>query len=275
MRMKIISWNVNGIRSVFKTTFKEWLKATDPDILCLQEVKAEHTELAEEFTEIDGYYAYFNSSTLRKGHSGVAIYTKIKPLSVETKLGIERFDDEGRCLKLTFKDFTLFNFYIPNGSRDQHEIPYKLEVYKKLFTIFKSISDKKVILTGDFNIAHTELDVFHAKQNVNNTMFTPIEREQITKLINLGYIDTFRYKYPDRKEYTWWSYAYNARENNIGWRIDYFFVTKSILPLVRDSFTQKEALGSDHGPCGIRLDLKMELGEKPVYKKVEIQPAMF
>ncbi len=273
--MKIISWNVNGIRSVFKTTFQEWLKLTDPDIICLQEVKAEHTELTEDFTQIDGYYAYFNSSSIRKGHSGVAIYTKIKPLLVETKLGIDRFDDEGRCLKLTFKDFILFNFYIPNGGRDKHDIPYKLEVYKSLFPVFESLKNEKVILTGDFNIAHTELDVFHAKQNVDNTMFTPVEREQITKLIALGYTDTFRYKYPENRSYTWWSYAYNARQNDIGWRIDYFFVTKSLLPLVQDAFTQKETLGSDHGPCGVILDLSVENAERPVYEKLEVQPSMF
>ncbi len=276
--MKIISWNVNGIRSVFKTTFQEWLKENDADIVCLQEVKAEHTELTEEFTQIDGYYAYFNSSSIRKGHAGVAVYTKIKPLLVETKLGIERFDDEGRCLKLTFKDFILFNFYIPNGGRDKHDIPYKLEVYQKLFPIFESVADKNVILTGDFNIAHTELDVFHAKQNTDNTMFTPIEREQITKLISLGYADTFRYKYPEKKAYTWWSYAYNARSNDIGWRIDYFFVTKSLLPLVQDAFTQKETLGSDHGPYGIMLDLQVGMRERVVYEKTaseSVQPGLF
>jgi len=124
--MKLYSWNVNGIRSVFKTTFREWLKNSNADIVCLQETKATHEELSEDYTQIDGYWAYFNSSKLKKGHSGVAVYTRLKPLKVETTLGIPRFDDEGRVLKLTFKEFTLFNFYIPNGSRDQHEIPYKL-----------------------------------------------------------------------------------------------------------------------------------------------------
>ena len=169
LRMKIYSWNVNGIRSVFKTTFREWLKTNSPDIICLQETKCNYTELDESYTQIDGYWAYFSSSTLRKGHSGVAIYTKMKPMSVEKRLGIEKFDAEGRCLKLTFKDFVLFNFYIPNCARDKHDIPYKLEVYEKLFPILSSISDKEVVLVGDFNIAHTKLDVYHAKQNENNT----------------------------------------------------------------------------------------------------------
>jgi len=273
--MKIISWNVNGIRSVFKTTFREWLKANNPNIVCLQEIKADYAELNEEFSQIDGYYLYSNSSSLRKGHAGVAVYTKIKPLNVETKLGIERFDEEGRCLKLTFKDFILFNFYIPNGARDKHDIPYKLEVYKQLLPIFQSFADKPVILTGDFNIAHTELDVYHWKNNQNNTMFTPEERRQITNLIDLGYVDTFRYKYPEKKSYTWWPYMSDLRERDIGWRIDYFFITKPLLPLLQDAFMQRESLGSDHGPLGILLDLKVENAEKPVYKKAEVQSSLF
>lgn len=272
--MKIISWNVNGIRSVFKSTFKEWLKATDPDIICLQEIKAEHTELDSEHTEIDGYFAYFNSGA-RKGHSGVAIYTKARPVKVETKLGIERFDDEGRCLKLTFKDFTLFNFYIPNGGRDKSNMDYKLDVYKQLFPIFESIKYQPVILTGDFNIAHTELDLAHPKQNVDNTMFTPVERQQIDTLLNLGYVDTFRAKYPDKKSYSWWAYAFNCRENDVGWRIDYFFVTKSLAPHVQDVFMQREVLGSDHGPVALILDKELEVGERPVYVKEEVQPGLF
>jgi exodeoxyribonuclease-3 len=276
--MKIISWNVNGIRSVFRTTFRDWLKSADPDIVCLQETKADYTELTEKYTQIDGYYAYFNSSSLKKGHSGVAVYTKIKPLSVETKLGIPRFDEEGRCLKLTFKDFVLFNFYIPNGGRDKHDIPYKLEVYKQLLPQLESISNQNIILTGDFNIAHTELDVYYAKQNVGNTMFTQEERVQITKLLSLGYIDTFREKYPEKKAYTWWPYMRNLRERDIGWRIDYFFVSKSLYPLVQDAFMQREILGSDHGILGITLDKKIEIDKGPVYnnkKQEEPQSSLF
>ncbi len=273
--MKIISWNVNGIRSVFRTTFINYLKECDPDIICLQEIKADSKELSEEFSQIDGYYAYFNSSSLKKGHSGVAVYTKIKPTSVETKLDIKRFDDEGRCLKLTFDDFILFNFYIPNGGREKHDIPYKLEVYKQLFPIFQSIVSKPVILTGDFNIAHSEIDVYHAKHNYGNTMFTPEEREQLTKLLNFGYTDTFRYKYPEKKAYSWWGYVDNLRERDIGWRIDYFFVTESLKPLIRDAFIQREILGSDHGPIGLILDKKIEIIERPIYKKEKVQESLF
>ncbi|OHB25769.1 MAG: exodeoxyribonuclease III [Parcubacteria group bacterium RIFOXYD2_FULL_52_8] len=273
--MKIFTWNVNGIRSVFKTTFREWLRANDPDIVCLQEIKCDYTELEESYTQLDGYYAYFNSSSRRKGHAGVAVYTKVKPELVEVRIGIEKFDDEGRCLKLTFKDFVLFNFYIPNGGREKLDIPYKLEVYHKLFPIVSAIADKEVILTGDFNIAHTELDLYYPRQNEHNTMYTPIEREQITKLISLGYTDAFRYKHPDKKSYTWWSYAYEARANDIGWRIDYFFVSKSLVSKVQDVFMERETLGSDHGPIGMTLDKRFTQSEPPVHKKRELQSALF
>lgn len=248
--MKVVSWNVNGIRSVIKTTFRDWLANEDPDIACLQEIKADETSLTEEITQIDGYYAYFNSG-LKRGHSGVAVYSKAEPVSVERKLGIPRFDDEGRCLKLTFKDFVLLNFYIPNGGRFKEDMPYKLDVYKNLFPILKELSGQETILAGDFNIAHTELDLYYPKQNENNTMFTPKEREQISTLINLGYIDTFRSKYPEKKAYTWWSYAYNSRQNDIGWRIDYIFVSKSLEKSIDNSFTRREVAGSDHGPYGV------------------------
>src|SRR3989344_4141594 len=266
--MKIVSWNVNGIRSVFRTTFREWLKSADPDIICLQEVRADHAELSSEFTEVDGYYAFFNSG-LRKGHSGVVVYTKAKPILVETKLGIERFDDEGRCLKLTFKDFTLFNFYIPNGGREKENMGYKLNVYQKLFPILESIARQNVILAGDFNIAHTEMDLHYPKQNQNSTMFTPDERKQITALLDLDYIDAFRYKYPEKRQYTWWSYAFNSREKDTGWRIDYFFVTKTILPLVEDVFMERGVAGSDHGPCDIILNKNFDIVDRPVYTKKE------
>lgn len=264
---KIVSWNVNGIRSVFKTTFLDWLKKEDPDIVCLQETKCDFTELDDAYTKIDGYYAYFHSSSLRKGHAGVAVYTKIKPRTVETRLGIERFDDEGRCLKLTFDDFTLYNFYIPHGGRAQDDLAYKLGVYERLLEILRPLPGQNVILAGDFNIAHTEMDLCHPKQNKDNIMFTPAERKKISDILALGYVDAFREKCPEKKAYTWWSYAYNARENDIGWRIDYFFISKSLQPLLREAFMRRETLGSDHGPLGIVLDLKIEKAEEPVYER--------
>lgn len=265
--MKIVSWNVNGIRSVFQKNFLSWMKESNPDIVCLQEIKGDERELGAEYKEIDGYYAYFNSSKVKKGHSGVAVYSKMKPISIETILGIERFDEEGRCLKLEFDDFILFNFYIPNGARDQHDIPYKLDVYKKLFEVLRGIKDKEIILVGDFNIAHQEIDVFNAKHNHRNTMFTKEERSQIDILLGLGYVDVLREKYPDKKVYTWWPYMGDLRERDIGWRIDYFFITKKLARKVHDAFTQKEVLGSDHGILGITLDLPRREENGPVYTK--------
>jgi exodeoxyribonuclease III len=250
--MKIFTWNVNGIRSIFRTTFRDWLAVNNPDIVCLQEIKADYRELSKEYTQINGYHAYFNSA-LKKGYSGVAIYTKTKPLAVETKLGMDRFDQEGRSLKLTFDDFILFNFYIPHGGRAKENLAYKLEVYKNIFKTLKVPANKKLILVGDFNIAHTEQDLYSPEKNEDSIMFTPEERKQIDALIGLGYVDTFRHKYPNKKAYTWWSYMRNSRERDAGWRIDYIFVDKRLKKNIKDVFIQKEILGSDHGPYGITL----------------------
>jgi exodeoxyribonuclease-3 len=271
--MKIVTWNVNGIRSVFKTTFLEWLKSENPDIVCLQEIKADEGELTDEFTHIDGYYAYFHSAR-KKGYSGVAVYTKVKPVTVDTVLGMERFDDEGRGLKLTFPDFTLFNFYIPHGGRMKENLNYKLDVYKQLFSVLANVASKEVILTGDFNIAHAHLDLCYPKQNENNTMFTPRERQQLDTLISLGYVDTFRSKYPEKRAYTWWPYALDARERDMGWRIDYIFVTKSLEGAIDDAFMRREIQGSDHGPFGVMLNIKFEAKDRPIYLKIPSQDVL-
>ncbi len=271
--MKIVSWNVNGLRSVYKTTFLDWLKKSDPDILCLQEVKAESATLSPELTEIDSYYSYFNSAQ-KKGYSGVAVYTKIKPLSIETKLGISQFDEEGRCLKLTFKDFILFNLYIPHGDRMKNKLEYKLRVYTEILKVLAPLAHKPVVLAGDFNIAHTELDLYYPKQNENNIMFTSEERKQLDILESLGFIDTWRQLYPDTKAYTMWPYALGLRERDIGWRIDYIFVTQILLTCLKDAFIEKDTRGSDHAPIGIILDKQVEYGESPVYIK-KGQSALF
>lgn len=272
--MKIYSWNVNGIRSVFGKSFPGWLKTADPDIVCLQEIKADYKELPETFRQIDGYYAYFNSA-LKKGYAGVGVYTKIKPLSVETQLGINQFDSEGRCLKLTFKDFVLFNLYIPHGDRTKDDLKYKLEVYRQLFSILKPLAEKEKILVGDFNIAHTEKDLYYPKQNENNIMFTPEERKQIDALVGLGYVDTFRHKYPDKKAYTWWPYRADLRERDIGWRIDYMFVSSPLIKKIKDAHMEKDVQGSDHCPYGIVLNKSVKIQDRPVYTKKETKISLF
>jgi exodeoxyribonuclease III len=249
--MKVVTWNVNGIRSVFKAGFLTWLAREDPDILCLQEIKADASELSEEFTQIGGYYAYFNSAS-KKGYSGVAVYSKIRPISIEYVLGVERFDGEGRMLKIIFENFVLFNLYMPHGGRKKENMEYKLDAYTQLFQVLETIGDREVVIAGDLNIAHTELDLCNAKQNSNNTMFTPAERGLIDALKGHGYIDTFRYLHPDKKSYTWWPYAFEARQRDMGWRIDYIFVSSTLKDLVQDVFTVS---GSDHGLCGITLNM--------------------
>ncbi len=272
--MKIFTWNVNGIRSVFRTTFRDWLKAEDPDIVCLQEIKADDAALTPEFSQIDGYYAYFNSAK-KKGYSGVAVYTKTKPLSVETELGFDRFDHEGRMLKLVFPGFILFNFYIPHGGRFKENLPYKLHAYRMIFNAVGPLARKKTILAGDFNIAHTELDLYFPKANENNIMFTPEERKQIDALIGFGYTDSFRTKHPHMKAYTWWPYRNNLRERDIGWRIDYIFTSAPLTGLVTSAATHREVLGSDHGPYGIALDIPIERGERPTYSGAKQAGSLF
>lgn len=252
--MKIVSWNVNGLRSVFKKDFLGWLKANQPDIVCLQEIKADSQGLPAEYTQIKGYRAYFNSAT-KKGYAGVAVYTQEKPLSVETKLGLKRFDQEGRFLKLVFKNFILINFYIPHGGRAKENLKYKLEAYAKILKLVKPLAKKKTILIGDFNIAHTELDLERPKNNKDNIMFTPEERKQLDALIGLGYADTFRLRYPDKKAYTWWPYWGGLRARDVGWRIDYAFVSRPLVKKVEGAFMQKEVGGSDHCPYGVVFDL--------------------
>ncbi len=253
--MKVATWNVNGIRSAYRKGLLQWIQKEQPDILCLQEIKANSDSLDTEIREIEGYYSYFNSA-LKKGYSGTAMYTKIKPVSVIKKIGIKRFDDEGRSIKLVFKDFVLFNFYIPHGGRKKENLIYKLEVYKKIFSILKRSAGKNVIVCGDFNIAHTELDLYYPKRNTNNIMFTVEERKQIDFLQGLGFIDTFRHINKDTKTYTWWPYAFNARNRDIGWRIDYIFVSQKYKNSIIDSWVRKEVIASDHAAFVVNINKK-------------------
>lgn len=251
-KIKIISWNVNGLRSAARQGFIKWLAQEPADIICLQEIKANVLDLPSELVKINGYYSYFNSAQ-KKGYSGTAVYTKVQPKIFETSILPGRFDGEGRGIKMVFDEFTLYNFYIPNGSRDKRDMPYKLDTYAKLLGMFASQKNQNIILAGDFNIAHKEIDVFNAKHNKNNTMFTPGEREQIDKLIGLGFIDAFREQNPQKQCFSWWPYMANLRERDIGWRIDYIFTSKKLFPKVKNSSIKKEVLGSDHCPVMVEL----------------------
>lgn len=251
--MKIISWNVNGIRAVLRYGFMEWFKKTNPDILCLQEIKANPEQLPENLVKTKNYHSYFNPAS-KKGYSGVAVYVKEKPKAVKNKLGLKRFGQEGRFLELEFSDFVLINIYIPQGGRQKENMGYKLKVYDYLLSYLKKLNRKKLILLGDFNVAHQEIDLARPKQNQKNTMFTPEERKKLDKLIDLGFTDTFRALHKEGGHYTWWPYfAPNARDRNLGWRIDYVFVSKNLDSKINKAFILPKVKGSDHAPVGIEL----------------------
>ena len=252
--MKIISWNVNGIRSIFSKNFISSMNMLAPDIICLQEIKAVKDQFPEELVDFTGYKLFVNSAD-KKGYSGVAIYTKVAPVSVSDKLGHTRFDSEGRFLRLDFDDFSLINVYIPNGSRDKSNFEYKFEIYDLLIEYLKKNSDINFVIVGDFNVAHEEIDLASPKENVNNTMFTPAERDKLQMVYDLGYIDTFRLLNKEGDNYSWWAYFRQLRERNIGWRIDYAFVSPGLKDKVGGAFIEKEVLGSDHCPVGIEIAL--------------------
>ena len=247
--LSILSWNVNGLRSIYRNGGHTWLKESKADIICLQELKLQEKDFGVLSIKDCGYFNYAD----KKGYSGVAVFTEEKAYRCQTVFGLERFDQEGRFIELSFPGFTLINLYLPHGGRDKENLAYKLDVYKRLLNHLKKIKDKNVILIGDFNIAHQEIDLARPKQNKNNIMFTPEERAQIDKLLKFGVVDTFRMFHKDGGHYTWWPYFANARNRNLGWRIDYCFVSRSLAPVVKNAFILKDVRGSDHCPIGIKL----------------------
>lgn len=257
---KILSWNVNGIRAAQKKGFLEWLaKGTphSPDILGVQEIKVMPEQLSHNMLEPAGYYTAWNPAE-RKGYSGTALFSKIKPISVWHGLGIERFDTEGRCLIAKYEKFTFMNIYFPNGQKDDIRLQYKLDYYDVFLDYANELVAKgeDLIICGDVNTAHKPIDLARPKANEKYSGFLPIERAWIDKFIDNGYVDTFRYFHPDEAEqYSWWSYRANARVNNVGWRLDYFFVNEGFLPRVKDAFILQNVVGSDHCPVGIEVDV--------------------
>jgi exodeoxyribonuclease-3 len=258
--VRIVSWNVNGLRSVIKKGFLDWVREESPDILCLQEIKIQESEIPFDLIYLNNYHAYFNTS-IRKGYAGVSVYSRYEPQKVEKILGISVFDREGRFLELKFKDFSLINLYLPHGARDKSRIPYKLEVYRKLIEKLESNTNsvsregRKTVLLGDFNIAHTELDLARPKDNITNTMFTFPERIQIDKILKIGFIDTFRELHNGGGNYSWWPYYRGARERNLGWRIDYVFISDDLKLKLENSYIFSDVLGSDHCPVGIDINI--------------------
>ena len=250
--MKLISWNVNGIRACVNKGFKEFFEKINADIFCIQETKCQPEQIELEF---DGYYAYWNSAE-KKGYSGTAIFTKQKPICVTYGIGIDEHDKEGRVITLEFKDFYMINIYTPNAKRGLERLDYRQiwedEIRKYLL---KLNQEKPVIMCGDLNVAHKEIDLKNPKSNRGNAGFTDEEREKMTALLSAGFIDTFRYVYPDKTDsYSWWSYMGKAREKNIGWRIDYFIVSKDIKDKIKEAMIYPEIMGSDHCPVGLIVE---------------------
>lgn len=253
--MKIYSWNINGLRAVAKKGFLEWIENENPDILCIQETKLQEDQLDDSLKNINGYRSYFNFAE-KKGYSGVAVYTKLEPKSVRTSIGRPEFENEGRIVILDFEDFELFNIYFPNGQMSEERLKYKMEFYDAILEFCNNEinTGKKLLICGDYNTAHREIDLKNPKSNEKYSGFLPIEREWIDKLIENGYTDTYRHFHPDSIEYSWWSYRFKAREKNVGWRIDYHFVSNNLLPFVSESSILTEVTGSDHCPVMIEID---------------------
>ena len=250
--MKLVSWNVNGLRAIYKKGFEESFKELDADIFCIQETKMQEGQIE---LDLQGYYQYYNYAE-RKGYSGTAIFTKKEPLKVSYGIGIEEHDKEGRVITLEFDKFYMVNCYTPNSGRELARLEYRMtweDEFKKY--LIKLDKQKPVIICGDLNVAHTEIDLKNPKSNRKNAGFTDEERSKIDSLLNTGFTDTFRKIYPDKEgAYTWWSYMFNARANNAGWRIDYFLVSDRISKNIKDAYIYSNIMGSDHCPVGLEIE---------------------
>lgn len=250
--MKFISWNVNGFRACLNKGFEDFFNEQNADFVCIQETKMQPGQA--EFNP-DGYYQYWYSAE-KKGYSGTAIFTKHEPISVWYGLDIPQHDHEGRAITLEYEDFYLLCVYTPNAQRELTRLEYRMEWEDALRDYIKSLdTTKPVIYCGDLNVAHEEIDLKNPKTNHHSAGFTDEERGKFTQLLNEGFSDTFRTLYPDKVEYSWWSYMFHAREKNVGWRIDYFVVSDRLMPKVKESFILTETMGSDHCPVGIEIEL--------------------
>ncbi len=252
---KLISWNVNGIRACIEKGFLDYFKNTNADIFCIQESKLQEGQLE---LELQGYHQYWNYAK-KKGYSGTAVFTKIKPLSVVNGIGIEEHDNEGRVITLEYKNSFLVNVYTPNAQRGLERLDYRMKWEDDFRNYLIELDKKKpVVVCGDMNVAHKEIDLKNPASNRRNAGFTDEEREKFTRLLEAGFIDSFRFFYPDKKDaYTWWSYMFNARSRNAGWRIDYFCVSQKLKDRLISASIHDNVLGSDHCPVELVLDSKV------------------
>ena len=258
-QLKIISWNVNGLRAVMNKDFVKTVQSLDADIFLLQETKLQEDQRTEEMIRIPPYESFWSYSTVKKGYSGVAAYSKTAPLKALTSFSRPEFDGEGRVIQLDYEGFTLFNVYFPNGQMSDERLKYKLDFYDWLLAYADTLRSqgRSMIITGDFNTAHNEIDLKNPGPNSKFSGFLRIERDVLGRMVKDGYVDTFRYLYPETVKYSWWSYRFNARKNNTGWRIDYFFVTRDLIDkgIIKEAFIDNAVHGSDHCPVGLILEI--------------------
>lgn len=255
LNRRLYSWNVNGIKAIFRKNFGDFVKAYDPDLLCIQETKSQDREVQKLLGHFEGYRIY-SSSAEKKGYAGTAVMTKVEANEVHNGIGIKKHDNEGRTITLDFGDYFLVNVYVPNSGNGLKRLDYRTHWDKDFREYIKKLDRQKpVIMTGDFNVAHGDIDIARPKQNYNKSAgFTQTEIDGMTGHLKTGFVDTFRQLYPEKVVYTYWSYRAKARERNVGWRIDYFLVSKQLFEKVKDSYMLNEVYGSDH--CPVVLDLK-------------------
>jgi exodeoxyribonuclease-3 len=254
MTIKITTWNVNGVRAALGKGLKEWILTESPDVLCLQEIKARPEQLTDEQRDFPGYGVTWNPAQ-RPGYSGVATMYRQPPAEVALGLGEDRFDVEGRVIRTRHPGFLLYNIYFPNGQRGHERVAYKLDFYARLLEICDQLhaAGENIIITGDFNTAHQPIDLARPEENHETSGFLPEEREWVSRFLEHGFVDAYRVLYPERVQYTWWTYRMAARQRNIGWRIDYFLVSAALMPQVREVVIHETVTGSDHCPVSLVL----------------------
>ncbi len=255
-RIRLVSWNVNGIRAVFKKGFEEWFNQERADVVALQETKIDQNSLTDQFTSLHGYESFWDHAE-KKGYSGVSVYSRIKPISVSRGIGRQEFDREGRTLVIEYPEFTLLNVYFPNGKASEERLRFKMDFYEHFLRYLKKLrkSGKSLVICGDVNTAHHEIDLARPKENVDVSGFLPEERAWMDRFVKAGFVDSFRYKHPEKTDcYSWWSLRSAARQRNVGWRIDYFFVSEDIADCIVKAEIHDQVFGSDHCPVSLTLD---------------------
>jgi exodeoxyribonuclease-3 len=256
-KLRLLSWNVNGLRAAHKKGFLEWFRAERPDVLCLQETKAAPDQLPAELKEVEGYRAHFVAPAERKGYSGVGLYTRLEPKEVRDGFGVKKFDVEGRTQLADFGDFLLFNVYFPNGKASAARLRYKMAFYRAFLAHVDKLKAKgaRIIICGDVNTAHKEIDLARPRENAKVSGFLPEERAWLDEFVARGFVDAFRMFHDEPGQYTWWDLKTRARERNVGWRIDYFFVSENFTRNVKKAFILPEVMGSDHCPVGLEVSV--------------------